>query len=88
MLTHDSLATAFTAGTNSQGESIDYGFGWRVDETRGHKRVYHGGSWIGFRAHIARIPDLEFSIVILSNRADFAPGNYIEAITDIYLGDP
>jgi len=80
------LASAFATGTNDSGESIEYGFGWRVEETRGHKRVRHGGSWVGFRTHIARIPDLKFSIVILSNRSDISPGEYIDPITDIYLG--
>jgi N-acyl-D-aspartate/D-glutamate deacylase len=86
LVSRESLATAFTPGVNNQGESVDYGFGWRIDSTRGHKRVSHGGSWVGFRTHIARIPELHFSIVILSNRSEFSPAEYIEPITDIYLG--
>lgn len=86
IVSQELIAEAFTSGTNNQGEKLDYGFGWRIDETHGHKRVRHGGSWVGFRSHIARVPDLHFSIVILSNRSDFSPDDYIEAITDIYLG--
>lgn len=88
LVSQDSIALAFTSGTNNQGESIDYGFGWRIDETRGHKRVSHSGSWVGFRTYITRIPDLRFSIVILSNNSGISPSDYIEAITDIYLGLP
>ena len=86
LVSQESIATAFTAGLSNQGESIDYGFGWRVETTRGHKRVWHGGSWVGFRTHIARSPDLRFSIVILSNESEFSAAEYIEPITDIYLG--
>ena len=86
LVSQATLATAFTAGLNNKGESIEYGFGWRIDETRGHKRVFHSGSWVGFRTHVARIPELRFSIVILSNRSEFSPAEFIEPITDIYLG--
>jgi len=86
LVSQESLATAFTAGQDNQGESIEYGFGWRIEKTRGHKRVQHSGSWVGFRTHIARIPVLQFSIVILSNRSEFSPSEYIEPITDIYIG--
>lgn len=77
---------AFTSGTNNSGESLDYGFGWRIDEYDDHKRLRHGGSWVGFRSHIARIPELRFTIILLSNRADFEPEDYIDTITALYLG--
>ena len=79
------LELAFTSGTNHKGESLDYGFGWRTEEYAGHKRLRHGGSWVGFRSHIARIPDLRFTVILLSNRADFEPEGYVDTITDLYL---
>ncbi len=79
------LELAFTSGTNNHGESLDYGFGWRTDEYAGHKRLRHGGSWVGFRSHIARIPELKFTVILLSNRADFEPEAYVDTITDLYL---
>ncbi len=78
---------AFTSGTNNNGEPLNYGFGWRIDEYAGHKRLRHGGSWVGFRSHIARIPELRFTVIVLSNRADFEPENVIDTITALYL-DP
>jgi CubicO group peptidase (beta-lactamase class C family) len=79
------LELAFTSGVNNNGESLDYGFGWRTDEYAGHKRLRHGGSWVGFRSHIARIPELRFTVILLSNRADFEPEGYVDTITDLYL---
>ena len=79
------LELAFTSGTNNNGELLDYGFGWDIDEYAGHKRLRHGGSWVGFRSHIARIPELRFTVILLSNRADFEPEGYVDTITDMYL---
>jgi CubicO group peptidase (beta-lactamase class C family) len=80
------LDLAFASGTTNSGESIEYGFGWRIDEYAGHKRLRHGGSWVGFRSHIARIPELRFTVIVLSNRADFEPEKHIDTITALYLG--
>jgi CubicO group peptidase (beta-lactamase class C family) len=86
LVSQKTLDLAFTSGTNNSGESLDYGFGWRIESFAGHKRVRHGGSWVGFRTHIARIPDLQFTVIILSNRADVDPESYVDRITGIYLG--
>ena len=49
------------------------------------RRLEHGGSWIGFRSHIARHPGIGLTIVILANRSDLQPSRYIDPIADIYL---
>jgi len=61
------------------------GFGWRLDQHCGHRRIAHGGTWVGFRTGIARFPDEKLTIVVLTNRTDGNPDSYIENITDIYL---
>lgn len=86
LVSREELDEAFTPMVLNDGSTVDYGFGWRVDDYGGRRRVRHGGSWVGFRTHIARYPDDRFSIVILSNRADFRPDEYIDPITDLYLG--
>ena len=47
-----------------------YGFGWRIDEFRGHRRLWHSGSTCGFRNVMFRFPDDRLTIVILTNRAE------------------
>jgi CubicO group peptidase (beta-lactamase class C family) len=81
------LGLAFTAGTNNSGESLDYGFGWRIEDFAGHKVVRHGGSWVGFRTHILRIPQLQFSIVLLSNRSDTDAEDFVDQVAAIYLAE-
>lgn len=87
VVSEDTLRTAFTRHRLSNGNEIDYGFGWRLDQYRGHRRIAHSGSWVGFRTHIARYPDERLTIVVLTNRSDGNPGWYIDRITDIYLPD-
>ncbi|QQS40424.1 MAG: beta-lactamase family protein [Acidobacteriota bacterium] len=61
LLSKKSLDRMFTAYKN------EYGFGWKVT-SRGGKRLYnHTGATHGFSAHIARYPDDDVLIVILSN---------------------
>lgn len=80
------IDAAYTPMLLNDGESTNYGFGWRIEEYKGRRCVRHGGSWVGFRTHIARFPDDRFTVVILSNRADFDAGSYVGPIADIYLG--
>jgi CubicO group peptidase (beta-lactamase class C family) len=86
LVSRDALDEAFAPARLNNGKPVDYGFGWRLDEYEGRRRVRHGGSWVGFRTHIARYPDERFTIVILANRADVEPETYIDAVTGIYLG--
>lgn len=86
LFSSETLREAFAPYVLENGESTDYGFGWRTDEYRGRQRLRHGGSWVGFRTHIARYPDERLSIVLLANRADFEPEAWIDRVTDIWLG--
>jgi CubicO group peptidase (beta-lactamase class C family) len=87
LVSRETLDEAFTPAVLKNGESTGYGFGWRIDEYRGMRRIHHGGSWVGFRSHITRYPDAALSIVILANRSDFEPAGYVDSITDIYAPD-
>lgn len=80
------LEEAWTPARLTDGESTGYGFGWRVEGRDGRRVVRHGGSWVGFRTHIARFPEDRFTIVVLSNRADFDAEAHVDRIADIWLG--
>ena len=54
--------------TNSDPDSASYyGFGWAIDDYRGHKSIGHGGSNMGFRTQYSRFIDDGLSIVVLTN---------------------
>lgn len=85
VISADTLAGTYTSAQLNDGSSTGYGFGWDINAFRGHSRVGHGGSWVGFRTAIARFPDEKLAIVVLTNRADGGPSAYAEKIASIYL---
>lgn len=62
------LEESWTAGTTNEGTEFPYGYGWHLEEFLNNKVVYHTGSTRGFRNIIYRIPDKNFTVVILTNR--------------------
>ena len=62
-----------------------YGFGWRIDEYKGHLRNHHTGSTKGFRNVIQRFPDDQFTVIILSNRNDPDVAPLADQLVDWFL---
>lgn len=54
----------------ANGTTYPYGFGWGVQEQRGHSMIEHGGSWQGFRTGIARYPAQRVSVAVLANSSE------------------
>ena len=63
----------------------NYGFGWRIDEYRGNRRLHHTGSTSGFRNVIQRFPDDHFTVIILTNRKEPGVAPLAEKLVDWYL---
>ena len=76
-----------TSGVLNSGEKTDYGVALSLEPYRGLRRVAHGGALVGYRAHLARFPDEEFTVALLCNSSEAKPGAYADAIADIYLAD-
>ncbi|MFQ5583658.1 MAG: serine hydrolase domain-containing protein [Calditrichia bacterium] len=79
LISRESLKLAFTPALET------YGFGWRIDEYRGHFRVHHTGGTRGFRTVIQRYPRDKFTVIILTNRNDPGVAPLAEKLTDLYL---
>jgi len=47
-----------------------YGYGWYTGSMDGVPLYYHGGSTVGFRTCIVRIPDRSLTVIALFNRSD------------------
>jgi len=82
------LEGAFTPGILTTGDTLDYGFGWRIDNYKGFHRVHHTGSTSGFRNVIQRFPDDQFTVIILTNRAEPDMAELAEKLTDLFLIKP
>ena len=70
LVSKETIEQAFTPGELNNGEKIKYGYGWYLDELHGGKVVHHGGGTSGFNNLILKIPELNYSSVILTNRND------------------
>jgi CubicO group peptidase (beta-lactamase class C family) len=62
-----------------------YGFGWRIDEFRGYRRMQHSGSTSGFRNFIQRFPEQRLTVIALTNRRDPEVDPLAEAVAALYL---
>jgi CubicO group peptidase (beta-lactamase class C family) len=70
---------------NGQPNQGHYGFGWFIDERRGHRLIHHDGAWQGFQTAIDRYIDDQLTVVALSNLSGSAPGKITEHVAEIYL---
>jgi CubicO group peptidase (beta-lactamase class C family) len=49
---------------------FSYGFGWVVDQERGHRAVFHSGGTPGFSSAIRYYPDDGVTVIVLANHGD------------------
>ncbi|MCI0516312.1 MAG: beta-lactamase family protein [Woeseiaceae bacterium] len=64
----------------------DYGFGWRIDDFHGYRRMHHSGSTSGFRNFIQRFPEQRLTVIALTNRRDPEVDPLAESVARLYLG--
>ncbi len=65
-----------------------YGFGWMIDDHKGHKTISHSGSNIGFKTFYSRYVNDKLSIIVLTNENDANPSEIVKALADYYLKKP
>lgn len=63
----------------------NYGFGWRIDDFHGYRRMCHDGSTSGFRNFIQRFPEQRLTVIALTNRRDPEVDPLAEAVARLYL---
>ena len=64
VLKRDSLDVMWTPVRLNSGAFYPYGFGWVVDERRGHRNIYHTGIT---GTELSRFPDDGLTVVVLTN---------------------
>lgn len=70
------------------GEELNYGYGWRLENFKGRKVVFHTGSTMGFRNIFYKIPTENISVIILTNRNtedEFSTLILAHSVMDLYL---
>ncbi|MDX1741125.1 MAG: serine hydrolase domain-containing protein [Rhodothermales bacterium] len=85
VLTEEMIELATTPIALEDGTQVGYGFGWRIDEYWGRRRIHHTGSTSGFRTVIKKFPDDRFTVVVLTNRRDPSVSDLADKLVDLYL---
>jgi CubicO group peptidase (beta-lactamase class C family) len=70
------------------GVPVEYGFGWFLNPFRGHPRMWHTGSSIGFQTAIERFTRAHLTIIVLANRTDLDPDALALKVADLYFANP
>ena len=76
-----------TVGHLNSGDAQTYAFGLMPSTYRGVPMITHGGSFIGFRAELMRLPVEHFSVAILCNDYTADPSALAKQVADLYLTD-
>lgn len=72
-------------GVLNNRDTLSYAFALNIGTYRGLKTVSHSGSMGGYRAHLQRFPDQQFTTALLCNAADINPGSLANQIANVYL---
>ena len=62
-----SLKMMYTKGETTYGRKVPYGFGFRIDDKKSEKIVYHHGKWNGFSTSIVQYTDTKLVIITLEH---------------------
>ena len=84
LLRKSSLEQMWTPVRLNNGKSEKYGFGWALDEVRGHRIIEHGGSWQGFKAQISRYVDDNLTVILFANLAQANQAKLAHGVAAIY----
>jgi D-alanyl-D-alanine carboxypeptidase len=67
LLSEANRATMWTPFSLNSGVKYPYGLGWRLDDHKGRRTIWHSGSTSGFTASLLRFPDEKLAIIVLTN---------------------
>lgn len=70
----------------ADGSPLTYGFGLGVGELEGHARISHGGGINGFVSMLARYPDDDLDVVVLTNTGGPVASKLAEQVARAALG--
>ena len=67
VLREESLKAGFTPVMLNDGKPHNYGYGWSIGNHRGQDVIEHGGGLHGFLSQLARYPEENVTVVLLTN---------------------
>jgi CubicO group peptidase (beta-lactamase class C family) len=69
----------------NSGEQIPYGLGEETKNYKGLEVIFHGGGDAGYRVYLLRVPEHQFSVIVMGNIESFNPLKLSYEILDLYM---
>jgi CubicO group peptidase (beta-lactamase class C family) len=85
LVSQETLNTIFTSTVSIPGIDGLYGYGWIISQQSGHRVIEHSGNVFGFVADLARYPDDQVTIIVLSNTDWEKPEEISRGLASIVL---
>jgi CubicO group peptidase (beta-lactamase class C family) len=82
LLQDPSLEAMFTPWIDT-GQGFAYGYGWEIGQVAGHPAQTHAGTVPGFASFIARFPEDDAAVIILSNGIQMSPRQLAAELSQI-----
>ena len=87
LLSRESLRDVWTP-VSSRGTVLKhYGFGWFLNESKGHRVVGHGGGRPGTSTQISRFLDDRVTVIVLANRSEVNAERLAHQVARFYIPD-
>ena len=84
LIKKSSLEQMWTPVKLNNGKTYPYGFGWSLNEVRGHHLIEHSGSWQGFKSYIARYVDDKLTVIVFVNLIQANQARITHGVAAIY----
>ena len=73
----------------NDGRIVSYGFGWRLENYKGHKNIGHGGSTSGFSATFQKYPENHLTVIVLCNLGKQGVATEVgRGVADLFFDKP
>ncbi len=84
----ETIDLAFTNYTLNNGEVINYGYGWGINDLNGVPSIEHGGGIFGFTSQGVYVPSEDLYVIVLTNCSCNSPGTVTTKIAALAIGKP
>ena len=88
LLKKETIQKAFTNYKLTNGSSINYGYGWIIDEINGSPTIEHSGGIFGFSSNGIYLPNEDVYVIVLTNKDSDTPGEISTKIASIVIEKP
>lgn len=85
LVKQSTLKDIFSNHIEMASSGIYYGYGWMLSKGTYGEEIYHGGNTLGFTSNIARYPDENLTIIILTNVGYYNVNSLNNTLADISL---